>query len=495
MKTTLVLAALAFGALVSLAPGQQMSYQGRITDNTGAPVPGNQSTLVFTIWDAPTGGNSVWGPFTRNVDLIDSRFSIKLGDATGNDGNENILAESFGGQRYIQVQVGSDSPLPRQEVLSSPTALSASTLSDSSNTIAYARNGFFEVPSVSSFGSAFTPTLTEQTNLMNILSGNNTDGGTNGITFFENANFGMSLGYDGSGAGVTNALRIYDNSDAALFSFEHGGELGIGTTTPAAPLDVNGRALFNGFTSDGTSAVNGTLSVSSTLDANGSLDVDGFSNLDGFLSNGNSGVNGRLALNRASPSNVTFAVQALPGDNIPIDFVNSAGETMLQQLDSGNFFIFGNAFKNQGGTSWSTFSDRNLKEKVLPYEKGLNEIMQLETVRFHYKENKELGFNSSEAHIGFIAQDVQKVFPEAVSTVRDYLNVNVDPIHWAAINAIQELNDRVESQETTIATQTAENAALKTRLAELEQQFGTLIQTVETLKSPVDEAKEVSLVK
>lgn len=281
MKPTTLLTALAIAATLVTATAQQMNFQGRLTDNLGAARPGPIATLNFSIWDAPTAGNQVWGTQQLNADLIDGRFSVKLGDATGDDGNGNLLSESFGAPRYIQIQVGTEPALPRQEVLSSPTAFAANTLSDSSNTIAYARNGFFEVPAVSSFGAAFSPLPANQTNLLNILSGGSDDGGINGISFFENDSFGMSLGYDGVGSGATNALRIYDNSDAALFTFEHGGEFGIGTTTPAAPLDVNGTALFDGFTSDGNSTVVGTLSVTGDSNIVGTLSVTGDSNITG----------------------------------------------------------------------------------------------------------------------------------------------------------------------------------------------------------------------
>lgn len=41
---------------------------------------------------------------------------------------------------------------------------------------------------------------------------------------------------------------------------------------------------------------------------------------------------------------------------------------------------------------------------------------------------------------GFIAQKVQKVIPDAVTEREDgYLELNVDPIHWAVVNAIQDL--------------------------------------------------------
>jgi hypothetical protein len=54
----------------------------------------------------------------------------------------------------------------------------------------------------------------------------------------------MSLGYDGVGAGVSNALRIYGGDHAPLVSFQTGGNVGIGTTTsPSERLDVAGGRI------------------------------------------------------------------------------------------------------------------------------------------------------------------------------------------------------------------------------------------------------------
>lgn len=85
-------------------------------------------------------------------------------------------------------------------------------------------------------------------NIINLLVGDNANGATNGISFFENSStgFAMKLGYDGSGTGPTNAMRFYSDADASLFSIENGGEIGIGVDAPSATLDVVGTIEFNG---------------------------------------------------------------------------------------------------------------------------------------------------------------------------------------------------------------------------------------------------------
>jgi hypothetical protein len=65
--------------------------------------------------------------------------------------------------------------------------------------------------------------------------------------------------------------------------------------------------------------------------------------------------------------------------------------------------------------------------------------MGLRPVRFSYKKDNALALPSDNEIIGFSAQALQKVVPEAVTkNANGYLVVHSDPILWAMLNAIQE---------------------------------------------------------
>src|SRR5207253_10508114 len=86
---------------------------------------------------------------------------------------------------------------------------------------------------------AAIPSAAAATNLLNLGSGAIADGFRNGISFFESTTTtAMSLGYDGTGDSLHNALRIYHSSGAPLFSFQANGGLGIGTINPTRRLEV-----------------------------------------------------------------------------------------------------------------------------------------------------------------------------------------------------------------------------------------------------------------
>jgi hypothetical protein len=93
------------------------------------------------------------------------------------------------------------------------------------------------------------------------------------------------------------------------------------------------------------------------------------------------------------------------------------------------------------------------------YSKGLEAISALRPVRFTYKAGNPRNLPSGQEQIGFVAQEVQKIFPEAVSEGADgYLDFNMHAVNVALVNAVRELK--------------AENELLKERLEKLERSAG-----------------------
>ena len=93
-------------------------------------------------------------------------------------------------------------------------------------------------------------------------------------------------------------------------------------------------------------------------------------------------------------------------------------------------------------------SDRRLKENIKSTSvQALNEINQLNLVSFDYIENKK------HEEIGLIAQEVERIIPQAISrnpdNPDDYLHIDYTALVPYLIKAIQELNKKVERLETT----------------------------------------------
>ncbi len=99
--------------------------------------------------------------------------------------------------------------------------------------------------------------------------------------------------------------------------------------------------------------------------------------------------------------------------------------------------------------STTTSSDEKLKDNIRVVEDSIGKLKQLRGVEFEWKKD-------GKSSAGVIAQDVEKVLPQAVKTVEDlntqepYKTVNYDALHALLIEAVKELSARVESLEAKL---------------------------------------------
>jgi len=97
--------------------------------------------------------------------------------------------------------------------------------------------------------------------------------------------------------------------------------------------------------------------------------------------------------------------------------------------------------------STTTSSDEKLKDNITLVDDALAKVEQLRGVEFDWKKD---GSRSA----GVIAQDVEKVLPQAVKTVSDlnseeeYKTVKYDALHALLIEAVKELSARVKELES-----------------------------------------------
>lgn len=125
--------------------------------------------------------------------------------------------------------------------------------------------------------------------------------------------------------------------------------------------------------------------------------------------------------------------------------------------NGGNFYSPNNGYK-PGGGSWADSSDARVKERIEAYPTGLNAILQLSPRIYSFK--AETGRDPERRYIGAIAQDVETVMPEMVTTGRlvlgdidlpDGRTMEQTSLPWALVNAVQELHAIVEAQAARIA--------------------------------------------
>ena len=120
--------------------------------------------------------------------------------------------------------------------------------------------------------------------------------------------------------------------------------------------------------------------------------------------------------------------------------------------------------------AYSTISDRRLKTNIREMDNTLAKTLKLKPSRYEYINNNP----AKKESIGFIAQDVQKLFPELVKESTDtqkdgMLTINYAGFGTIAIKAIQEQQVIIDLQNKKIENQQKEIDELKTRLDRIEE--------------------------
>jgi hypothetical protein len=101
--------------------------------------------------------------------------------------------------------------------------------------------------------------------------------------------------------------------------------------------------------------------------------------------------------------------------------------------------------------SWSG-SDIRWKKDIKPIESSLEKIKRISGVSYRWKtdEFKDLNFDD-DRHIGIIAQEMEKVFPELVNTNDDgYKAVAYDKLTAVLLEAVKEQQDQIEALQQRI---------------------------------------------
>lgn len=103
---------------------------------------------------------------------------------------------------------------------------------------------------------------------------------------------------------------------------------------------------------------------------------------------------------------------------------------------------------NDNSGAYSSSSNEALKSNIRTLPDVLKKVSSLRPAEYNYKSQK----NMAEKHIGFIAQELNTVFPEFVTHIedQDMYTVNYAGMSTVAIKAIQEQQVIIESLQQTI---------------------------------------------
>ena len=184
------------------------------------------------------------------------------------------------------------------------------------------------------------------------------------------------------------------------------GNVGIGTTTPTEKLDINGN--INVYNTETAVIANngGTLRLGESNQGTqlfGSKVYVGGDTIDSkdvlYFMKGQSN-HADLEIGAGEPANLVACMRC--SQNLHIDSATGHSIYLNHYNTSGSTYV-----RNYIASS----SDERIKKNIelVNDEEALNKILALETKKFNY-----INFETTEKQIGFIAQDVEKIIPDAV---------------------------------------------------------------------------------
>jgi hypothetical protein len=292
-------------------------------------------------------------------------------------------------------------------------------------------------------------TNTPNAEYANIFFGERSDGGGAGSkisAYTGNSNYQTDLAFStskdiGGSSGLTEAMRIGAS-----------GNVGIGTTTPAAKLHIAGADMNNALLFENTSANAGR-------------------NFILFKTQGTE--QGYIGLGGGATNHMSVAAYGA-SNNI---FLETGGLVRMTILPSGNVGIgtttpshplqMASGARVTAAGEWTNASDARLKTNVVNTPYGLSTVLKLRPVNYTM-------VKGGEAQVGFLAQEVQKIVPEVVSGTEGDISKG-ETLGLSYGNLVPVLTKAIQEQQQTISSQQAQITDLSLKLEKLTK----LIETIQ----------------
>ena len=295
---------------------------------------------------------------------------------------------------------------------------------------------------------------------------------------------------DGSGRvdydHTSNYMAITTNSSERM-RIDSSGNVGIGMT-PSRPLHIQASSgaasiYVRGRSSDGTAtmllhednsgnAQNSITGYTTHLRLDAGTTSDGGHNMqfhvndvermridsNGFFGVGIASPNASLHVEGTSTNDnlgATYINNQNSADNACVaSFATAASGTstsnVILRFGSNNYAAGqGMIVANGGGAvTFASFSDRALKENIADLPLQLDKILALRPVEFDYIEDQGGGHQ-----IGFIAQEVEEIYPDLVGENEDGIKMlgGFDKTTARLVKALQEAVAKIEALETRVA--------------------------------------------
>jgi hypothetical protein len=224
------------------------------------------------------------------------------------------------------------------------------------------------------------------------------------------------------------------------------GGIGIGVKKPTTKIHAQGQLLM---------APSGTSTVGM---------ADGTHNIGGVI----------LRSPVSDPTASTIIVQNNTGANIFLSKKTAAVGSLFVRF-AVNGSAVGNIARTATGTAFNTTSDYRLKEKIRPTHYSIADLMKVEVVNYNFKADK-----AKTTTTGFIAQDLYKIFPDAVTVGGENVTEKPWTVDYGKVTPL--LVKAIQDQQKEIASLKArleEMNVLKAEVASIK----SLLEKTESIKS------------
>ena len=277
---------------------------------------------------------------------------------------------------------------------------------------------------------------------------------------------GLYFGTTTSGEGITSnrvsttngnqyGLDFWTNNQKRM-SIITNGNVGIGKLDPGQKLDVVGVIRGN------TMHINNGLS---TGNYDNPIELNFIRNASNDRWILGASLNGR--------GNDIFELSHVTGANMfqnRVFVYNRTNSSLAINQGDANasyrFYVNGAA---GGTTTWSQSSDRRFKKDIAPITNALDKIMKIEGVGYNWRADEFKNMSFDQKHqLGVIAQDIEKVLPEAV-TIDDkgYYSVSYTTIIPVLVEAVKEQQNEILLLKQNQKEQQNELEALKKLVQEI----------------------------
>ena len=265
------------------------------------------------------------------------------------------------------------------------------------------------------------------------------------------------------------------------------GNVGIGTTFPSAKLHVSSNE--NNTTCYFTNGRNGTgskysIKAETNAASAGTLYAVYGRSTAGLYNQVSYGVYGEAFSGNGTKYGVYGKASATLGTLYGVYGTVSGGNMRYAGYFNGDLNYTG---------LLNGVSDKKFKEKIENLEGALYKIMQLKPKSYLYKKFKDFNFAKGK-QFGFIAQELQKEFPELVTeNVQVHLNENNESIGKTEylgisyINLIPILTKGIQEQQEQIENQNDKINDQQIELEEKDQQIANLTDRLSSLESAVEQ--------